>query len=150
MLILFSISKLYFKVWPVYYIEICSRICKWFKKINTLKTNANSKSLSSLRSICPSWFQALVDQRPYPELFSLPREKIFPVCNDNQSAMLFRETIALYCNNHTEHTDPPCGQNTERVSCTASGVQAYSYPFKGCILKKTLCLEPRTSKICTW
>jgi hypothetical protein len=25
--------------------------------------------------------------------------------------MLFRETIAVYCENHTEHTDTPCGQN---------------------------------------
>jgi hypothetical protein len=150
MLISFSISKWYFKVWPVYYFAIRSRICELFKKINPLKTNAKSKSLCDLQSICPPWFQALVDQGPFSELLSLPTEKIFPVCNDNQSAMLFRETITLYCNNHTEHTDALCGQNTERFICTASGVQAYSYPFKGCILKKTLCLQPRTLKICTW
>jgi hypothetical protein len=27
--------------------------------------------------------------------------------------MLFRETIAVYFENHTEHTDTLCGQNTE-------------------------------------
>jgi hypothetical protein len=27
--------------------------------------------------------------------------------------MLFRETVAVYCENHTEHTDTLCGQNVE-------------------------------------
>jgi hypothetical protein len=25
--------------------------------------------------------------------------------------MMFRETVAVYCENHTEHTDTLCGQN---------------------------------------
>jgi hypothetical protein len=29
--------------------------------------------------------------------------------------MLFRETAAVYCENHTEHTDTLCGQNAELV-----------------------------------
>jgi hypothetical protein len=28
--------------------------------------------------------------------------------------MLFGETVAVYCENHTEHTDTPCGQNVEK------------------------------------
>jgi hypothetical protein len=27
--------------------------------------------------------------------------------------MLFRETVAVYCENHTEHTDTLCAQNAE-------------------------------------
>jgi hypothetical protein len=27
--------------------------------------------------------------------------------------MLFGETVAIYCENHTEHTDTLCGQNAE-------------------------------------
>jgi hypothetical protein len=27
--------------------------------------------------------------------------------------MLFRERVAVYCENHTEHTDTLCGQNAE-------------------------------------
>jgi hypothetical protein len=27
--------------------------------------------------------------------------------------MLIRETVAVYCENHTEHTDTLCGQNAE-------------------------------------
>jgi hypothetical protein len=27
--------------------------------------------------------------------------------------MLFGETVAVYCENHTEHTDTLCGQNVE-------------------------------------
>jgi hypothetical protein len=30
--------------------------------------------------------------------------------------MLFRETVAVYCQNHTEHTDTLCGQNVEKFS----------------------------------
>jgi hypothetical protein len=36
--------------------------------------------------------------------------------------MLFRETVAVYCENHTEHTDTLCGQNAElyyvKAGCT--------------------------------
>jgi hypothetical protein len=28
-------------------------------------------------------------------------------------SMLFGETVAVYCENHTEHTDTLCGKNTE-------------------------------------
>jgi hypothetical protein len=27
--------------------------------------------------------------------------------------MLFSETVAVYCENHTKHTDTLCGQNSE-------------------------------------
>jgi hypothetical protein len=30
--------------------------------------------------------------------------------------MLFRETVAVYCENQTEHTDALCGQNSVRSS----------------------------------
>jgi hypothetical protein len=30
--------------------------------------------------------------------------------------MLFRETVAVYCENHTEHTDTLCGQNAEFIA----------------------------------
>jgi hypothetical protein len=30
--------------------------------------------------------------------------------------MLFRETVAVYCENHTEHTDTLCGQNAAHTS----------------------------------
>jgi hypothetical protein len=29
--------------------------------------------------------------------------------------MLFRETIAVYCENHTEHVNTLCGQNAETL-----------------------------------
>jgi hypothetical protein len=38
--------------------------------------------------------------------------------------MLFVETVAVYCGNHTEHTDTLCGQNAEflyaKLSCTCN------------------------------
>jgi hypothetical protein len=30
--------------------------------------------------------------------------------------MLFGETVAVYCENRTEHTDTLCGQNADRTS----------------------------------
>jgi hypothetical protein len=35
--------------------------------------------------------------------------------------MLFGETVAVYCENHTEHTDTLCGQNTEFSYVKTSG-----------------------------
>jgi hypothetical protein len=35
--------------------------------------------------------------------------------------MLFRETVAVYCENHTEHTNTLCGQNAELQYVIADG-----------------------------
>jgi hypothetical protein len=35
--------------------------------------------------------------------------------------MLFGETVAVYCENHTEHTDTLCGQNVEFWCVNADG-----------------------------
>jgi translation initiation factor IF-1 len=36
--------------------------------------------------------------------------------------MPFRETVAVYCENHTEHTNTLCGQNAEYVNVRAGGI----------------------------
>jgi hypothetical protein len=35
--------------------------------------------------------------------------------------MLFGETVAVYCENHTEHIDTLCGQNVEFCCAKAGG-----------------------------
>jgi hypothetical protein len=35
--------------------------------------------------------------------------------------MLFREIIAVYCENRTEHTDTLCGQNVKGIRVKAGG-----------------------------
>jgi hypothetical protein len=39
--------------------------------------------------------------------------------------MLFGETVAVYCDNHTEHTDTLCGQNVEFCCVKAGGTYNY-------------------------
>jgi hypothetical protein len=39
--------------------------------------------------------------------------------------MLFRETVTVYCENHTEHINTLCGQNAEFVNVKASGMYSY-------------------------
>jgi hypothetical protein len=39
--------------------------------------------------------------------------------------MLFRETVAVYCENHTEHINALCGQNAEFRDIKAGGMQSY-------------------------
>jgi hypothetical protein len=38
--------------------------------------------------------------------------------------MLFRETVAVYCENHTEHTSTLCGQNVEFQYDNAGGTHS--------------------------
>jgi hypothetical protein len=50
--------------------------------------------------------------------------------------MLFREIIAVYCENHTEHIDTLCGQNAEFQYVTAGGTYTNHWTdFEG--LKET-------------
>jgi hypothetical protein len=39
--------------------------------------------------------------------------------------MLFGETVAFYCENHTEHTDTLCGQNAQFWCVKAGGTYIY-------------------------
>jgi hypothetical protein len=39
--------------------------------------------------------------------------------------MLFRETVAVYCENHTEHIDAPRGQNVQLVNVQLGGIYNY-------------------------
>jgi hypothetical protein len=43
----------------------------------------------------------------------VPHRKHSVTATKPNRLMLFRETVAVYCENHTEHTDALCGQNAE-------------------------------------
>jgi hypothetical protein len=45
--------------------------------------------------------------------------------------MLFRETVAVYCENHTKHTNTLCGQNAEFLCVKASGTYGNHWTLKG-------------------
>jgi hypothetical protein len=42
--------------------------------------------------------------------------------------MLFGETLAVYCENHTEHINTLCGQNAEFLDIKAGGIYIYHLP----------------------
>jgi hypothetical protein len=45
--------------------------------------------------------------------------------------MLFRETIAVYCENHTEHTNTMCGHIAGFRNVKDDGTNSYHCPGKG-------------------
>jgi hypothetical protein len=45
--------------------------------------------------------------------------------------MLFRETVAVYCENRTEHTDTLCGENAEIWYATAGGIYSNRRSLNG-------------------
>jgi hypothetical protein len=45
--------------------------------------------------------------------------------------MLFRETVAVYSENHMEHTDTLCGQNAEFVIIKAGDMHDTNHALKG-------------------
>jgi hypothetical protein len=45
--------------------------------------------------------------------------------------MLFREIIAVYCENRTKHINRVCGQNVEFFNIKASGIYSYHCSLKG-------------------
>jgi predicted Zn-dependent protease with MMP-like domain len=51
--------------------------------------------------------------------------------------ILFRETVAVYCENHMEHTDTLCGQNAVRTSQETHYVSA-TEPNRLMLFKKTV------------
>jgi hypothetical protein len=49
--------------------------------------------------------------------------------------MLFRETVAVYCENHTEHTDTLCAQSAEFWCVKAGGKYSNHWASQGSILR---------------
>jgi hypothetical protein len=49
--------------------------------------------------------------------------------------MLFRETVAVYCENHTEHTNTLCGQNAEFLYDKANGTYSNQLAVEGKAVK---------------
>jgi hypothetical protein len=45
--------------------------------------------------------------------------------------MLFRETVAVYCENHTEHTETLWGYTTEILYVSVLYVYSYHFGLKG-------------------
>jgi hypothetical protein len=39
--------------------------------------------------------------------------------------MLFRETVAVYCENHTEHTDTLCAQNAVYINAVRTSQETH-------------------------
>jgi hypothetical protein len=51
----------------------------------------------------------------------------------SEHLIMLRETITVYSENHTEHVNKFCGQNTEFINGKANGTPTYSnkYDLKG-------------------
>jgi hypothetical protein len=66
--------------------------------------------------------------------------------------MLLRERVAVYCENHTEHTDTLCGQNAEFYCVKAGGT--YSNHWAGVkthgVNKNFVLTLPCTTALLTW
>jgi hypothetical protein len=45
--------------------------------------------------------------------------------------MLFTETVAVYCENHMEHTKTLCGQNAEILNVKVGGTYEIQVALKG-------------------
>jgi hypothetical protein len=54
--------------------------------------------------------------------------------------MLFGETVAAYCENHTEHTDTFRGQNTEFWYVKAGGIYINHWDSKGSMTVRSVAI----------
>jgi hypothetical protein len=45
--------------------------------------------------------------------------------------MLFKETVAVYCENQMEHTNTHCGRNAELFDVIAGGTYSYRWVSEG-------------------
>jgi hypothetical protein len=50
--------------------------------------------------------------------------------------MLLGETVAVYCENHTEHTNTLCGPNAEILNIKEGGTYSDHWAFKGLIFQQ--------------
>jgi hypothetical protein len=59
------------------------------------------------------------------------QETYYVSATEPNRLMLFRETVAVYCENRTEHTDTFCGQNADFYYVKACGAYTDHWALKG-------------------
>jgi hypothetical protein len=67
----------------------------------------------------------------YIQIQFVPHRKHYVSATKPNRLMLFRETVALYCENHMEHTNTLCGQNVEFYCVNAGGTYSNYWALKG-------------------
>jgi hypothetical protein len=69
--------------------------------------------------------------------------------------VFFRETVAVYCENHTEHTDSLCGQNAVYINSVRTSQETHyvstTKPNRLMLFRETVAVycEPHTEHIYT-
>jgi hypothetical protein len=66
-------------------------------------------------------FCRLLRHAGYKDSFHTSQETYYASATKRSQLMLFRETVAVYCENQTEHTNTLCGQNAEFWYVKAGG-----------------------------
>jgi hypothetical protein len=61
----------------------------------------------------------------------ISQETYYVSATETNRLMLFRETVGVYCENHTGHTDTLCGQNTEFQYVKEGGTYSNHWSLKG-------------------
>jgi hypothetical protein len=64
-------------------------------------------------------------------LFRTSHETHYVSTTKPNRLMLFGETVAVYCENHTGHTNTLCGQNAEFWYVTAGGTYSNLWDLHG-------------------
>jgi hypothetical protein len=67
----------------------------------------------------------------YKDLVRTSQETHYVSATETNRLMLFRETIAVYCENHTEHTNTLRGQNAEFRYVKTVGIYSNHSALKG-------------------
>jgi hypothetical protein len=67
----------------------------------------------------------------YKDSVSTSQETHYVTTTKPNRLMLFGETVAVYCENHTEHTDTLRGQNAEFWYVKAGGTYSDHWSIKG-------------------
>jgi hypothetical protein len=61
----------------------------------------------------------------YKNSVRISQETHYVSATERNRLKLFREKVAVYCENHTEHTDILCGQNAEILYAKLGGTYRY-------------------------
>jgi hypothetical protein len=83
------------KGWKLYY--FFSSFCSILVKTLSQKSNAISHDKEDIETVC--------EKKIYIDSVRTSRETQYVPATVPNSLMLFRETVAVYCENHTEHTE---------------------------------------------
>jgi hypothetical protein len=108
--------------------------CGFAVVLSTLAETLYFANHCSRSNGCGSFYKLIFIYTIYTDSVRTSQETHYVSATETNWLILFRETVAVYCENHMQYINTMCWQNTDYVKVKAGGAYCYECDLNGIIV----------------